>query len=364
MSAEPALANESIYRATPLIEVNGERDAMIQRLLISMEMNENEGGLSALELRFINTARMEQSGVDYAFEFSDQDLLSLGNSIKVFAGDENDPQEIFRGVITALELNICEDQQPQLVVLAEDTLQKARMQRVTHLYTDIAVRDIVEEIAQQLGMRTVISGLQQTVEAEMQLNESHLAFLRRLLQRYDADLQIVEDELHVSPRSDVRRNEISVELNSQLRRLKAIADLSRQVSQVTFSGWDVSQGQNISVSRDSALDAGPGTGTTGAEMLANTIGERSEHITNVAARNEAEAQALVDARFSQSARLFVCVDAIVEGNPAIRVGTHVTLQGVGPRFENTYYVKGACHRYDLAQGYQTEFKAETGHFGG
>jgi hypothetical protein len=36
----------------------------------------------------------------------------------------------------------------------------------------------------------------------------------------------------------------------------------------------------------------------------------------------------------------------------------VNLSGLGGRFDNSYYVTGARHRYDLRRGYETEFEAE------
>jgi phage protein D len=98
-------------------------------------------------------------------------------------------------------------------------------------------------------------------------------------------------------------------------------------------------------------------------VLSNTLGERSEHLSNTAVINEAEAQAYVDACFAQRERKFTTVEACSIGNPSIRVGSHVSLAGVGPRFENTYYVNSVNHRYDLVHGYQTEFRAECAFFG-
>lgn len=363
MSAEPQIANDAIYRARPLIEINGQSDSMVQELLLAMTMNESEGGLSALELRFQNTAVMRGRGVDLAFEYSDNDLLSLGNEIKVYSGDENDQQEIFRGKISGLELIINEGEQPELIVLAEDILQQARMQRKTRVFTDTTVADIVESLASELGLEPVIHELQQDVTAEVQLNESNLAFLRRLLSRYDADVQVVAGELHVSPRNEVRRNEIRLDVNSQLTKVRILADLSQQVSEVTMSGWDVSQGAAVTVSCMTNTASGPGEGTAGSSLLSDTLGERSEHVANTMVINEREAQAFVNTCFAQRERKFVTAQCCAIGNPAIRIGSHVSLQGVGPRFENTYYVTHASHRYDQRNGYQTEFSAECAFFG-
>jgi len=364
MTTEPALASGIIYRAHPIIEIDGQRDERVQTLLTAMEMQEAEGGFSSLELRFGNTSTVEQQGVDFAFEYSEHDLLSLGKSIKILAGDESDPQEIFRGVISGLELVMEQQQEPQLIVLAEDALQKARLARRTRLHTDTSLQSLVQSVAADLGLRATISGLSDSIGPRMQLNETDLSFLRRLLQRYDADLQVVGDELHVSPRAEVRRNESNLEINSQLGEIRVLADLAHQVTEVTFSGWDAARGQAINVSSDGSADLGPGSGRSGSQVLAAVFDERAEHIGSTSVADEAEAQALVNARYSKCARRFVTVEGQAEGNPNLRVGSHLTLRGLGPRFENTYYVTRACHRYDDRQGYKTEFEAQGSYFGG
>jgi len=364
MAEETAISVGSIYQAIPQIEVNGVQSSMVQESLVAMDMRESTGGLSSLELRFFNTSGIDGQGVDLGFEYEGQDELALGSTIKIYTGDTNDPQEIFDGVISALEWIRETDQQPELVILAEDKLQLARLKRQTRQHAEGTVRQIVEAVAQELGLQVDISGLTEQVDAQLQHNETDLAFIRRLLERYDADLQIVGQSLHISPRSEVRRNEITIELDSQLLSCRVCADLAHQVNQVTYAGWDAGQGQTIHVTSNSNADLGPGTGRTGAEILDHVFGSRSEHLNHTAAQNNDEAQQLVNTCYSKRARSFVKASGKSLGNSNLRVGAHVILNGIGPRFENTYYVTETCHRFTTAGGYITEFEAESAFFGG
>ncbi|MCJ8500106.1 phage late control D family protein [Desulfatitalea alkaliphila] len=363
MSSETALASASIYIARPIIEVDGQADDMVQRLLISMQLSESDQGMAALELRFFNSATVQGRGNDLAFEYTDNALLSLGKPIRVWAGDNRDPVKIFQGTITALEMHMSGSGEPELTVLAEDALQQARLTRRTRLHAAGSLDALLRSVAADLGLSMDISGMHQTVDAQLQLNESDLAFLRRLIDRHDGDLWLVDDVLCVAPRSELRRNAVTLEMNSQLQRIRIMADLAHQVSRVTFAGWDVAAGEAINAASNGAVDYGPGQGRTGAQFLNEAFGERSEHLSHVAARDDIEAQALVNAGFSQRARKFVCAEGVAEGNPAIRVGTHLTLLGVGPRFENTYYVTRVRHHYDLENGYRTTFQAECAYLG-
>ena len=353
---ETPVSRLSAYSAKPTIRIDGAESDRVNELTIALELTEAEGGLSALELRLSNVASDPDGGADFAFE--DGRVLRLGASLAVYSGEETSPREIFQGVVTGLEADFPEAAPPELVVLAEDALQRARMKRRTVLHENVSLGDLASDLASRLGLTPVVTSFTDTTGTWMQLNESDLAFLRRVLWRYDGDLQVVGKELHVSPRGEVQRGAVELELHGQLRRARVIADLSHQVSEVTVTGWDAVQGQRIRCTSAGA-HAGPGAGATGAAQLREALSDRSEHIGFLAVSRDAEAQALADAAFDLRARGFVRVHGTAEGNAALRVGTHLTLKRLGPRFDNVYYVTRACHRWNVTRGYETDFEAES-----
>lgn len=357
---ERAMSELAVYSAIPTVRVDTREHEMINELLTGMELIEQEGGMSALELRFSNIASRPGGNADYAFE--DERILKLAARIAVYAGDRNAPQEIFQGRITGLEAVFPETAAAELVVLAEDVFQQARMKRRTKIHENVSLADLARSLASELGLRPVITGLAEQLSPQMQLNESDLAFLRRLMACHDGDLQVVGDELHVSPRGEVRRGTVDLALHSQLKSARVVVDLAHQVTELTVSGWDAAQGRRVSAASRGA-NFQPGSGRGGAEMLRAGIGERSEHLGHLAVTTMDEAQVMADAAFDRRARRFVCVEGVSEGNPSLRVGTHVTLSGLGPRFDNTYYVTRVCHRFDPARGYETVFEAESAYWG-
>lgn len=358
--SESAVSELAVYNPLPTVRVDSQEKADVRDLLIGMEINEREGGMSSLELRVSNLASNDQGGAAFAFE--DDQTLKLGARIAVYCGDVNAPREVFQGKITGLEADFREGMPPELVVLAEDVFQQARMARRTKLHEDLTLSQLANDLASQLSLTPVVTGLTASIGTHVQLNESDLAFLRRLLARYDGDLQVVGTELHVSPRADVQRGTLELELHSQLRRARLLADLAHQVTKVTAAGWDAARGERVSGSSTGA-NLGPGSGRTGSQLLNDAVGQRSEHVGHLAVTTDDEAQAVADAAFDARARRFVCLDATAEGNPSLRVGTHVTLSGMGGRFDNTYYVTSARHRFDTRRGYETDFQAEGAYWG-
>lgn len=358
--AETALAELALYTARPTVRINGREQERVSGLVVGMEMTEREDGLSALELRLDNVAADPSGASDLAFE--DESAFALGSGIAIYTGEESAPTEIFRGIITGLEAEFTEESSPRLVILAEDPLQKARMKRRTRTFEDQTLASIANSIAGDLGLTPQVNGFTDTIGTQVQLNESDLAFLRRLLARYDGDVQVVGTELHVSPRGSVRRGTVEIALHSQLRRATILADLSHQVTDVTIAGWDAAQGERIN-ERGTGVAQGPGRGRQASELLSDAVGDRSHHVGHLAVTTTAEATALANAIFDERRRRFVTATGTAEGNPSIRAGTHLKLTGVGPRFSNTYYVTHCCHRFDLERGYETDFRAESAFLG-
>ncbi len=358
--SETALTQNAVYSAIPTVQVDGQFSDIIANQLLGMEMREQEGGMSSLELRLSNFGSLQGGLGNTVFE--DGKILKLGTQLKLFTGDVDSPTEIFRGKATAIEGRFPRQGPPELVVLSEDSLQAARMHRRTKTWDVSTLGDIVTQVANDLGLTPQVNGLTASVGTELQFNETDLGFLRRLLARYDADMQIVGDELHASPRNQVQRTSVQLDMNSQLREVRVLADLAHQVAQVTVTGWDFQQGQTISATSQST-DFGQGSGQTGKDWLTQALSTRSEQIGQFANANQSEAQALADADFLQRSRRFVVAHGCAEGNPGVRVGTWLTLTGLGPRFSNDYYVTSAIHRWDTDKGYETEFTAESAYLG-
>lgn len=358
--SERALSPEMVFAARPTVHVNGDVRPRVSSLLVAMDLTEHEDGLSALELRLTNV--LGGPGQPGGFAFEDEQSIKLGDRIVVYAGVETSPTELFRGVVTGLEAEFPEAAAPTLVVLVEDALQAARMARRTKTWEQCRIASVAEEVASRIGVTPRVDGFLEDIGTQVQLNESDLAFLRRLLARNNGDVQVVGGELQVARRDRVRRGSVTLNLHSQLRRATVTADLAHQVTAVTVTGWDGARGQRVSGTCRSAA-RGPGSGRLGGELLRQALRERAEQIGHLAVADDAEARSLAEASYFDRQRRFVVVDGVADGNPAIRVGTHLTLGGLGPRFSNTYYVVRCRHRYDLMRGYETDFTGECAFLG-
>lgn len=358
---ETSVSQSAIFSARPTLRIAGQEDPRLSALLTALTMDEHEGGLSTLELRVTNWVATGNGRAELAFDSSSS--LKLGAEIGAYAGDEASPREIFKGKVSALEMVCNYGQPPELVVLAEDGLTAARRARRTKVYADQSPADVVNAIANHLSLNPSVTGLTSPTATWVQLDETDLGFLRRLLARFDADLQVVGTRLQVSPRKDVQRGTVDLTLYSQLARVRITADLADQATAVTVAGWDAKNGSAVKGEASSIANAGPGHGRIGVAWAQEVFGTRSEHLAAPAVFTSDEASAVAEAALDQRARRFVRAEGVAEGNAQLRVGCNVRIAGVSPQFDNTYYVVRARHLFDTRQGYRTEFCAECAYLG-
>jgi phage protein D len=357
--ARAALSQEPVYDARPQLRFSGESDARADTLLLEMQLEESEGGMASMALSFSNWASTTDNDAGLAFPVDSR--LRLGAAITVLAGDRRDPKPLFEGTVTSLEEHYGGGKAPRLVALAEDGLQRARLARRSRVFTGQSPADVVRDVCAELGLRASIDGLAAPVADWVQFDETDLAFLRRLLCRFDRDLRFVSDEVRVEGRADAGGGAVRLNVLADLQWLEVGADLAHQVTEVSVRGWDASAGTAVLARASSISNAGPGEGEDGAALLRQAFGARQENLAHLSVASQEEADALAHAVFDRRARAFVTARGSTEGNPLLRVGTALELDGTGGRFDNTYRVTLTRHRFCQTRGYRTEFEAECGY---
>ncbi|WP_370034237.1 phage late control D family protein [Qipengyuania mesophila] len=353
----------TLFSARPTVRIGTMEYPMLADQVTAMEMREATGGMSSLEISFTDWVTAPDGSAGYGALGSDQPF-KLGEEIAVYAGPSGGPQEIFKGLITALESEVCADRGPQLTVLAEDLLFTMRRARRSRLFEDMSPKMVVEQIAGEYSLTPQVrDGLDDPVKTWAQLAETDLAFLRRVLALLDADLQLVGTDLQVGPVARDQRTEVELAFPDKLVALRATADLADQFGETSVSGMDIDAGEQAEASMMEG-ELGPGEGGLAKDILARKFQPYRNHLKEHGPVDVSWAQAMAKSAHGRQARKFLRAHGTAVGDPRIRVGSWLTLTGLNPMFANQYVVAEAVHRFDLENGYQTDFVAECARFGG
>lgn len=336
-----------IVSARPRVRVDGSDRPALGEAAAALSVHLPASGMASAELRVINWGPSDGGAPGYPF----QDLR-LGSRIELLLG-ETAESAVFAGDITALEERYG-DGAPQLVILAEDGLHKLARSRASRVFENKGLADVVREVANDAGLQADVS-----VDAGsadwLQHNESHLAFLLRVLGPHDIPLRMQGGRLRARP-EEADANPVRIDGNNNARRIRIIADLNRQPREVLADGYNLTSDDAASGS-SSALSPAP-AGRTAAATLAELGWDGRSPRPHPFPRSQAEADSLAQGAFRRDAQRFLHGEIVCTGTPELGVGREVDLTGVSPRLAGRYRIAECWHHFDNAQGLTTRLRVE------
>ena len=357
---------QAVHSTLPTVEIDGMSYPLLSANVVSVRMEEALGGLSSLELSM--TDWVERADGTSGHGSDGGSPLKLGAGLRVFMGAAAVlAGEIFDGQVTALECETRPAEPPLITVVAEDRLFTARRKRRTRLFENKSLKDIVTAVAGDHGLTPEVrDGLPTFTGTWAQQDETDLAFLRRLLSRFDGDLQVVGAKLQVGKIGLNQRSAVTLTAGQTLESVRVTADVADQVTAIKLASHDPVKGETLTGEVPTGgppRGNGPGKGRIGAEVLKDKFAAIDWPLGHYGPMTQAEADAIAQAEFDRRARAFVRACGTAIGNAQLRVGSWVTLAGVNAQFANDYAVIRCVHRYDEKLGYRTDFIAESAYLG-
>lgn len=348
-----------LYSSAPVLTVDGRRSGVLARDLVHLEVEETTAGLKTLCARFLAHGPRDGRAAEGAL-YLDGEVFDFGSELAVALGSTDEERTVFRGWISALEVEIVEGSEPEVVVRAEDELMALRTTRRMRTWEEVSDADLAEAIAGEHGLAVETAAEGPTYDVVQQWNQSDLAFLRERARRIRAELWIADGTLHFATRDHRPGTELTLVQGGNLIAVQASADLAHQRTGVHVLGYDASDRSDVlGEGEPEAIDAEVGGGRTGPSVLQRAFGERTSYRTREVPLNEGEARDWARAELLRRARGFVQVRGTTLGTPDLVVGSRLRLERVGAPFDGgEYYATRVQHTYDLVSGHRTSFEAE------
>jgi len=344
------------YAARPIFKIDATERPALREGLLEMLVEDTTAGLTRCEATFTNWGPTSEGT---GFLYFDRQVLEFGKPFVVEAGAGQAAGAIFDGRISGLEGRYLHQRPPEVLVYAEDRLQDLRMTRRTRTFPDVSDSDLFQQIASQHSLQASLDVSGPTHKVIAQVNQSDLALVRERARSIDAEVWIDGKTLHVQSRAKRQTSDLALTFGEGLHEFAVTADLASQASGFTVTGWDVAGKQKISHRATSSVITGEaGSDTVGSGILDQAIGTREQQVVHALPLTTDEAQAAAEAYYRRSARQFVTGRGVAEGDARLRVGTRLTLSGLGALFDGKYYVTRVRHTFDMVRGFRTAFAVE------
>jgi phage protein D len=348
----------TIVSAIPVIKVDGTEQPALTDAIIAIEVSQDNLGLARCEARFENWGTPPGGGRP-GFMFFDGGVISFGKKLEVSMGGGSAAAVVFTGRITAIEARFHATGVPEIAVLADDLLQILRMTRRTATYEDSTDADVAKNIASAHGWKADADATGPTHKVLVQVAQSDLAFLRERAAAIDAQVWIEDQTLKFKSRKDRDGGDVKLKLGVTLSRFQVVADLAHQVTSVHAHGYDRSGKKDFDGQAEASILSSEARGAKlGSDVLKDALGERKEHVVDRPLGSDEEATAVAEADLKARGRSFVRCRGETSGTPALKIGSRVAVDGVGPVFTGTYVATQVSHLYDRDRGFMTRFEGE------
>jgi phage protein D len=313
-----------------------------------------------VEVRVQDNLRLPDSVLirisDPGLEAVDTVSLEIGAKVEILlaAIDATSLTSVFKGQITALE--------PEFgaggVVLAArayDGSQVLHQTKRTNTFQNMTASDIAKKVAQTAGLSPgTIDDAGPAHDFVQQNNETDWEFLWRLAGRIDFEVLVEDDKLHFRRAgSGLAPGETRLRWGDELLSFRPRVTGMQQVEQVVVRAWDPVTKQTIEA-------------TSKVQALSSEIGIKREHIVGAAGNGSVtvadrplfsadEAEELAKSLASHLGNAYVEAEGSCKGNPRLRAGSKIKVEGIGMRYGGTYTVSSTMHVFRGTKGYLTYF---------
>jgi phage protein D len=293
---------------------------------------------------------------DPELEQVDAGPLRIGAEVEILFAASDAPAlaSVLTGQIAALEPEFCEHG----VTLAargyeySHTLHRTRR---TQAFQNVTADDVARTIAGQAGLHAgTIDSAEVPQEFIQQSNETDWEFLWRLAIAIDFEVVVAGKALHFRRAGGAPGGQaVALRWGERLRSFRPRVSGVQQVDEVVVRGWDMNTKQPISSSAGAVVPASQ-IGIARDEVI-GSLGGGATAVGDRPVSTQDEADALANSVASHLANAFVEAEGIADGDPRLRAGARVEIDGVGTQFGGTYGLTATTHSFRGTRGYQTLF---------
>jgi phage protein D len=308
----------------------------------------NATGMFSFTLPCWDTTEMKVKWID-------DDLFKEGNPVEIKMGYRDNLETLFKGEITALELDFPNKAASTLTVRGYDRRHRLMGKRKTRTFLSMKDSDIASQIAGDWSLRPRAKDTSVTLDYVLQNNQTDFEFLQERAQRIGYEMVVTDRNLHFRPRQN--EGSASVTLRREIELLDFSARLTAvgQVEEVFVQGWNPTDKEKVVARSGIGDEQDMGGSTSGPSKVRQAFGNTGGTTVDCPVLSQAEADQLARGWFGEMALHYLEGHGVCIGTPDLRAGTLVDIKDLGERFSGTYYVTTTEHAFRPGSGYRTTF---------
>lgn len=279
------------------------------------------------------------------FEISDTNEFIPGKEIKIQVGYRGEEDTIFEGIVIRHSIKVRKNS-AYLILDCKDKAVKMTAGLKNKYFSEQKDSDIIEELIGQYGLDADVAAT--TVE-HLQMVQYRATDWDFMLHRATANgmfIAIENGKVSIQKPDLGQEAAVTLQYGSSLLELDAEMDARAEYAAVKTAAWNYTDQELATAEgQDPNLEL---NGNISPDDLAQVIGLDAYQLWQSGKLTEPELQNWADAVLLQSQLAKILGRAKCQGNPAIKPGSIVELNGIGDRFNGKAFVSGVRHQ--IAKG--------------
>ena len=326
----------------------------IEARVLSIKAESNLEILDMFEIRFY----------DHDLMLVNSDDLAIGKPIELKLGyQENQLTSVATCEIISWEPEYPPGGAAYLTVRGYDKSFRLSREKKSRSFVEMKDSDIATQIAQEMNLTPHVDSTPEVHPYVFQRNQANLEFLLERAQRINFEMYIEGSDLYFRNPLSNQAGSVTLKWGESLISFAPRLSSFNQVSEVIVKGWDPSSKKEI-VGKAGSGDEHTNLGgtQTATEIAESAHGATQTFKVTQPISSQAEADALARAHFNRLSMNFITGEGKALGNPAIKAGAVIDIEGLGDKFTGSYYVVRANHIFNAA-GYVTMFEVKKNSLG-
>lgn len=298
---------------------------------------------------------------DPYLKWIDSPLFTIGKSVQISGKQANDRDVIplTKGEIIAIEPELVQNSGASLssvTIRGYDQSHRLHRGKKSRPYVNATDSDIVQQIASANGLDCKVDSTPVVYDMVLQDNRTDMEFIYERAWRAGY-LAYVENGKLIFRSASAEDSAQALKWGNNLLDFQARFSSAGQVSKSEIRYWDIQKKEAFS----GEMKTPEGTPTVaevnhGGEMAAKAFGfEAVEIVNNHTILKQPEADLLAKSVLNDKCHNLFRAEGTCRGNPEVRAGKLVQIEGIGTRFSGQYLITRAIHRRDFS-GYTTWFE--------
>lgn len=296
---------------------------------------------------------------DPTLKWVDSSLLELGKEVEISAQAEASTTgaqgQLIVGEISALEPEFSAMGQTSMLVRGYNKSHRLHRGKKTRTFLKQTDSDVVRKIAGEVGLTPMLDTTSIRYDYILQHNQTNMEFLQARAERIGFKVYAAAGKLYFKKGDAVLGSGPTLKFGEELIKFQPQLAATHQTDKMKVLGWDAKQKRPITaeVGPNGALNQG-GVGKTGGAAAQSAFGAAEMVVVDQPIFTSDEAKALAQGVADDQGGEFIQAEGVCFGQPGVKAGYTVTIQGVGTRFSGKYFVTSATHIYNQ-DGYETHF---------